>query len=85
MSDDDDDDNQSFETKKVFIEFKIMILMILCILLGSQQHYGFTGEFSVSNIFSSFSGGIQNIMFLLYIVVLLVLMFVEFSNLYNNK
>jgi len=79
-------DKKTFNDKNVFIEFKILFLMFICIIFASHQHYGLGGdELSISNIFSGFTGGIENIIFLGYIIVLLYFLYGEMNTLYSKK
>jgi hypothetical protein len=83
--DKDLDDRKMFHGKTIFIEFKIIFLMFICIIFASHQHYGVGGEFSIKNVFRGFTGGIENIMFLTYIIVLLVFLYEEMNALYHKK
>ena len=72
------------KTQDIFIELKIIFMMIICIVYASQQHYGRSGGISLYNIFNVFTGGLENVIFLLYICVLLIFIYIELEKLYGN-
>lgn len=80
-----DEESRTFHDKTIFREFKIMLIMILCLILGSHQRYGVGGELSFHKILKTFSGGIENVIFLIYISVLLVMLYFEMNDLYSKK
>ena len=81
-----DSDKKMFNDKTLFIEFKIIFLMFVCIIFASHQHYGLGGdEFSTKNIFKGFTGGIENLMFMAYIIVLLYFLYGEMNTLYSKN
>ena len=60
--------------------------MILCTLLASHQHYGIgEGELNISTLFRGFRGGIENLMFLGYLIILLVFLYGELKELYGDN
>ena len=81
-----DKTRKSFHNQTIFIEFKIIGIMFLCTILASNQHYGIGPDKSVSikTIFNGFTGGIENLMFLVYIIVLLMFLYGEMKKLYGE-
>ena len=85
-NDGDDDNSKPIHSKHLFIEIKIVILMILCTLLASHQHYGMEkGELNIRTLFRGFRGGIENLMFLGYLIILLVFLYGELKELYGDN
>jgi hypothetical protein len=80
-----DKNRKMFHNKTIFIEFKIIFLMFMCIIYASHQHYGVGGEFSFKNILKDFTGGIENLIYLVYIGVLLFFLYKELNKLYIKK
>jgi hypothetical protein len=76
---------KTFNSKTIFIEFKIIFLMVICILLASHQHYGIGGNFSIQNLFKDFTGGVENLIFLCYLIALLVFLYSELKTLYGDN
>jgi hypothetical protein len=58
-------------------------MMIMCVIYASQQHYGRSGGFTLSNVFNAFTGGIENVIYLSSIVMFLVFIYLEMDKLYD--
>ena len=69
--------------ESIFIELKIIFMMIMCVIYASQQHYGRSGGFTLSNVFNAFTGGIENVIYLSAIVMFLVFIYLEMDKLYD--
>ena len=78
-----DNDLYVINNESIFIELKILFMMIMCLIFASQQHYGRSGGFTLSSVFNAFTGGIENVIFLIYIGILLVFIYLEMDKLYD--
>ena len=59
--------------------------MIICTLLASHQHYGVEGKLNFQTLFKGFRGGIENLMFLVYLTILLGFLYGELKELYGDN
>ena len=66
---------------RLFVKIKISILMILILLYASYQNYGLTED---RKLLTMLKLNFNSLIFLCYVISLMIFMYMEMENLYNN-